>query len=101
MTESILGIIPPPSHHTDLAVQVPAEILKPQHPGEPVDPVQARAVDLIFTHRSDENAAAALAALWASTMLLADLSQQHLNRIRQEELESDPDPRDPEPELET
>jgi hypothetical protein len=98
MTESILGIIPPPSHQIDLAVQVPPSVLAPEHTAAPVDPAQARAVDLIFTHRSDETAAAALAALWASTMLLADLSQEHLNRIQQEELDSERDPRDPEPE---
>ncbi len=97
MTESILGIIPPPNHQIIEAVQVPANVMGPEHPGAPVDPAHARAVDLIFTHRSDHNAAAALAALWASTMLLADLSQEHLNRIRQEELDSEPDPRDPEP----
>jgi hypothetical protein len=99
MTESILGIIPPPSHQTVEAVQIPADVFQaPEHPGAPVNPAQARAVDLIFTHRSDENAAAALAAIWASTMLLADLSQEHLNRIRQEELDSERDSRDPEPE---
>jgi hypothetical protein len=98
MTESILGIIPPPSHELVEAVQIPPSAMAPEHPAAPVDPAQARAVDLIFTHRSDETAGAALAALWASTMLLADFSQEHLNRIRQEELESDPDPRDPEPE---
>jgi hypothetical protein len=99
MTESILGIIPPPSHQPDLAVQIPADVvLAPEHFTAPVDPAQARAVDLIFTHRSDETAAAALTALWASTMLLADLSQEHLNRIRREELDCERDPRDPEPE---
>jgi hypothetical protein len=98
MTESILGIIPGPNHQTAEAVQIPSDILTSQHPSAPVDPAQARVVDLIFTHRSDETAAAALTALWASTMLLADLSQEHLNRIRQEELDSEPDCRDPEPE---
>ena len=62
MTESILGIIPPPNHQPDLAVKVPAEVLAPEHPGAPVDPAQARAVDLIFSHRTDETAGAALAA---------------------------------------
>ena len=98
MTESILGIIPPPSHQIVEAVQIPSNILAPEHPAAPVDPAQARAVDVIFTHRQDESAALALAALWASTMLLADLSQEHLNRIRQEELDSERDPREPEPE---
>jgi hypothetical protein len=98
MTESILGIIPPPNHQLVEAVQVPLNVMAPEHPAAPVDPAQARVVDLIFTHRSDESTAAALAAIWASTMLLADLSQEHLNRIRQEELESDRDPHDPEPE---
>jgi hypothetical protein len=98
MTESILGIIPPPTHHTVEAVQFPPSVMAPDHPGAPVDPAQARVVDLLFTHRSDETAGAALVTLWASTMLLADLSQEHLNRIRQEELDSDPEPRDPEPE---
>jgi hypothetical protein len=98
MTESILGIIPPPSHQVVEAVQFPPNVLAPEHPGAPVDPAQARVVDLIFAHRHDETAAAALAALWASTMLLADLSQEHLNRIRQEELDAEPDSRDPQPE---
>jgi hypothetical protein len=98
MTESILGIIPPPNHQIIEAVQFPANVMGPEHPGAPVDPAQARAVDLIFMHRSDETAGAALAALWASTMLLADLSQEHLNRIQQEELDSERDSRDPEPE---
>src|SRR5438270_6038874 len=98
MTESILGIIPPPNHQTDLAVQVPPEVLAPEHPGAPVDPAQPRVVDLIFSHRTDETAGAALAALWASTMLLADLSQEHLNRIRQEELDPERSSHDPEPE---
>ena len=97
MTDSILGIIPPPNHQVIEAVQIPANFLAPEHPGAPVDPAQARAVDVIFAHRSDETAAAALTPLWASTMLLADLSQEHLNRIRQEELDPERDSRDPHP----
>jgi hypothetical protein len=73
MTESILV----PYHHPPETVQLPPDQPAVTAPDHAVDQAQAQAVDAVFAHEQDHSAGSALMALWASTMLLADLAQDH------------------------
>jgi hypothetical protein len=77
-------ILPPPP----VQIEVPAVVPPQTTPALPPTPEQVQTADAVFSgsrDRTESHAVEALFGIWAGTMVLNDLAQEHLRQARKQE----------------
>ncbi len=77
MSEFLPGVGPVHVHQTEVIHRPIAEAAVPAKPIPPLSPEQIQAVDQALAGDSENKEVAGLLSLWAGSMLLKDLAEEH------------------------
>jgi hypothetical protein len=79
MSEFLPGVGPVHTHQAEVIHQPLAEAAVPAKPIPPLSPEQVQAVDQALAGDQESHEVAGLLSLWAGSMLLKDLAEEHFH----------------------